>query len=302
MVMLRQGAGKHFLVAGIGVVVVDRLHGVHHRLKRHGLGHSHSRQLGALGGLHHLFHKLALFQSAGQLVAGGVAAFIVGMLNFFTDQGAVLGVEAIVAVDVLLFHAGQSLHLGVAVIGVLVGHKLDHRLQLQRHDLFLSAGRGGLGGSDLACVFKVAFLITADQYPLVAIRRVGVLLLAALVLRGHGNAHAVQLPVHEQGGDHGKRQHKRGVAPQGVPVFAETLHVRFKNVVHNEIPPPGVSGSTRNWTRAISLKRLCPRSGFFLRSLSRCCGCQWKWRGGRPARSSGFPAPDRGTGCRIRPR
>ena len=61
MVMLRQGAGKHFLVAGIGVVVVDGLHGVHHRLQRHGLGRSHSCQCSALGGLHYLLHKLALF-------------------------------------------------------------------------------------------------------------------------------------------------------------------------------------------------------------------------------------------------
>ena len=61
VVMLRQGAGKHFLVAGVSVVVVDGLHGVHHRLQCHGLGCSHSRQLGALGGLYHLLHKLALF-------------------------------------------------------------------------------------------------------------------------------------------------------------------------------------------------------------------------------------------------
>ena len=58
--VLRQGAGEHFLVAGVSVVVVDGLHSVHHRLQRYGLGHSHSRQLGALGGLHHLLHKLAL--------------------------------------------------------------------------------------------------------------------------------------------------------------------------------------------------------------------------------------------------
>ncbi len=36
-----------------------------------------------------------------------------------------------------------------------------------------------------------------------------------------------------QGGDHGKRQHKCGVAPQRVPVFAELLLVGFKDVVHN---------------------------------------------------------------------
>ena len=65
VVMLRQGAGKHFLIAGVSVVVVDGLHGVHRRLQCHRLGHSHSRQLGALGGLHHLLHKLALFQSTG---------------------------------------------------------------------------------------------------------------------------------------------------------------------------------------------------------------------------------------------
>ena len=51
------------------------------------------------------------------------------MLKFVADQAAVLGVEAVVIVDVLFLHAGQGLHLGVAVLGVLVGHKLDLRLQ-----------------------------------------------------------------------------------------------------------------------------------------------------------------------------
>ena len=275
VVMLRQGAGKHFLVAGVSVVVVDGLHGVHRRLQCHRLGHSHSRQLGALGGLHHLLHKLALFQSTGQLVLGGIAVFIVGMLKFLADQGAVLGVEAVVTVDVLFLHAGQGLHLGVAVLGVLVGHKLDLRLQCQRRGLFLNGGlAGGSSGGHLVRIFKLAFLVTAGEHLGVAIRGVGVLLLAALVLRGHRDAHAMQLPVDEQGGDHGKCQHKCGVAPQGVPVLTEPLHVRFKNVVHNEIPPPGVNGSTRNWTRAISAGKPCPRSGFFQRSLSRCCGCR----------------------------
>ena len=172
------------------------------------------------------------------------------MLKFVTDQAAVLGVVAVVAVGVLFLHAGQGLHLGVAVVGVLVGHKLDLRLQRQRRGLFLNGGLAGLGSGfgvgNLACVFKLAFLVAAHQHLGVAIGRVGVLLLAALVLRGHRDAGAVKLPVHEQGSDHGKSQHKCGVAPQGVPVFAEALHVRFKNVVHNGIPPPGVSGSTRN--------------------------------------------------------
>ena len=35
--------------SGVSVVVVDGLHGVHHRLQCHRLGHSHRRQLGALG-------------------------------------------------------------------------------------------------------------------------------------------------------------------------------------------------------------------------------------------------------------
>ena len=238
VVMLRQGAHQHFLVAGVGVVVVDGLHSVHHRLQRHRLCHRHGHQLGGLGGLYHLLHKLALFQAAGQLVLGGVAAFIVGMLKFFTDQGAVLGVVAVIIVDVLFLHAGQGLHFGVAVIGVLVGHKLDLRLQLQRHDLFLGAALGSTGGGSFGSgnfvrIFKLAFRVAADQHLVVAIRRVGVLHLAALVLRGHRDANAVQLPVDEQGGDHGKRQHKCGVAPQRVPVFAELLLVGFKDVVHN---------------------------------------------------------------------
>ena len=197
------------------------------------------------------------------------------MLKFIADQAAILGVEAVVTVDVLFLHAGQSLHLGVAVLGVLVGHKLDLRLQRQRRGLSLNGGlAGGSSGGQLVRIFKLAFLVTAGEHLGVAIRGVGVLLLAALVLRGHRDAHAMQLPVDEQGGDHGKCQHKCGVAPQGVPVLAEPLHVRFKNVVHNEIPPPGVNGSTRNWTRAISAGKPCPRSGFFQRSLSRCCGCR----------------------------
>ena len=237
VVMLRQGAGEHFLVAGIGVVVVDGLYSVYHRLQRHRLCHRHSHQLGGLGGLHYLLHKLALFQAACQLVLGGVAAFVVGMLIFFADQGAVLRVEAVVAVGVLFFHAGQGLHLDVAVGGVLVGHKLDLRLKLQRHDLVLGAALGRAGGSlcsgDLVRIFKLALRVAADQHLVVAVCRVGVLHLMALVLRGHRDANAVQLPVDEQGGDHGKRQHKCGVAPQHVPVFAELFLVGFKDVVHN---------------------------------------------------------------------
>ena len=77
-------------------------------------------------------------------------AFVVGMLKFVADQAAVLGVKAVVTVDVLFLHAGQGLHLGVAVLGVLVGHKLDLRLQCQRHWLSLNGGLASAAATSAA--------------------------------------------------------------------------------------------------------------------------------------------------------
>ena len=58
------------------------------------------------------------------------------------------------------------------------------------HNIELVPGRGG----QLVRIFKLAFLVTAGEHLGVAIRGVDVLLLAALVLRGHRDAHAMQLP------------------------------------------------------------------------------------------------------------
>ena len=207
--------------------------------------------------------------------------------------------------DMLFFKAGEHRHFGghflIAVGGVLVRHpdvlrlcRLQRGFRLRIHAEALVTGRVLVRLADRP-VLRFTFFIAADQHLGVAVGRVGVLFLPALVVGGLRNTVAVQLPVDEQSRHHGKRQQQRGVTPQLHTVAPELLLILSHNVFHCSQNLPNFNGSMRNWTTAIPSERPCPRSGFFLRSRSRCCGCRWMWHDDRPARSTGFPAPDRET-------
>ena len=295
-------------IACVGVMVHRAFghRGDHHRLcsADRGFEHGHGVVVRV-----QLLDQFAFFVAAHQLLFGlglhGIAAFVVGMFKFITDQAAVLRVEAIVGVDVLLLRTGEHRHFGghfrVAVIGVLMRHPDVLRFRRLCGDIGACIHAEALVEDDALIrlagrpVLRLAFFVAADQNLRVALRRVGVLFLVAKVVGGLRNAVAVQLPVDEQSRHHGKRQHQRGVTPQLQTVAPELLLILSHNVFHCPQNLPNFNGSMRNWTRAILAKRPCPRSGFFQRSRSHCCGCRWMWRGGRPERSTGFPAPDRET-------
>ena len=236
VVMLLQAAGQHFLIAVVGVVVDGCLD---HRAHDYGLrGHRCLKRRHSRVGRVQLLHQLAVFQAAHQFIIGGVAAVVVDVLKLFADQAAVLGVKAVVAMDVLLLETGQSLHFLIAVVGVLMRH-IDvlrfgrkqrnavvfcvHAKALVKRSAVIEGGVPVLG---------LAFLITADQHFGVAVRRVRVLLLVALVLRGGRNAIAVQLPVHEQRRNHGQHKQQRRVAPQCFPLQTEPFPIISHNVFH----------------------------------------------------------------------
>ena len=245
MVVLRQAADQHFLVAGIGVVVHR---GLGHRIDHHGLcGHRLLKQGHRVIIGVHFFYKLALFQTAHQLIGGGVAAVVVGVLEQLTDQAAVLRVKAVVGVLVLFFPAGQLLHFLVAVVGVLMGHKDVLRLcgiGCNAGVIRIHAGRiiihveciikrhavVRLGGVP---VLRFAFLIAAHQLLFIAGSSVLVLQLAAQIFGRFGNAHAVQLPVHEQAGGKRQCQQQRSIASGALVVPTELFLIFFHNIPHD---------------------------------------------------------------------
>ena len=238
VVMLRQAADQHFLVAGIGVVVHR---GLDHRIDHHGLcGHRLLKQGHRVIIGVHFFYKFALFQTAHQLIGGGVAAVVVGVLEQITDQAAVLGVKAVVGVLVLFFPAGQLLHFLVAVVGVLMGHK----------DVLRLCGMGcnaGIIRIHVECIIKrravvrhggvpvlrFAFLIAAHQLLFIAGSGVLVLQLAAQIFGRFGNAHAVQLPVHEQAGGKRQCQQQRSIASGALVVPTELFLIFFHDIPHD---------------------------------------------------------------------
>ena len=244
VVVLRQAADQHFLIAGVGVVVHRGVQTavVHNGLKGHGivkhrkgfLIHRHIVRVG-------LLHKLALFQTAHQLIFNGIAAVVVGVLEQVTDQAAILGVKAVVGVHMLFLVAGQRFHFLIAVIGVLVGHKNVLRLRLCRIG-------GNVGLALLHTIIRIrecavvrlcgvpvlrfALLIAAHQHLLVALGGVLVLDLAALVVCRLGNAHAVQLPVDEQAGEQRQCQQQCHIPPRRLVFPAELLHQCRCDILH----------------------------------------------------------------------
>ena len=244
VVVLRQAADQHFLIAGIGVVVHRGIQTavVHNGLKSHGivkhrkgfLIHRHIVRVGFL-------HKFALFQTAHQLIFNGIAAVVVGVLEQVTDQAVILGVKAVISVHMLFLVAGQRFHFLIAVVGVLVGHKNVLRLRLCR-----IGGNVGIALlHTIICikecavvrlcgvpVLRFALLIAAHQHLLVALGGVLVLDLAALVVCRLGNTHTVQLPVDEQAGEQRQCQQQCHIPPRCLVFPAELLHQCRCDILH----------------------------------------------------------------------
>ena len=141
---------------------------------------------------------------------------------------------------VLFFQAGQLPHFLVAVVGVLMGHKDVLRLCgmgcnagiirihaeriIKRH---VVVRHGGVP------VLRFAFLIAAHQLLFIAGSGVLVLQLAAQIFGRFGNAHAVQLPVHEQAGGKRQCQQQRSIASGALVVPTELFLIFFHDIPHD---------------------------------------------------------------------
>ena len=163
-----------------------------------------------------------------------------GVLEFIADEGDTILIKTAVVVGVLFFQAGQLPHFLVAVVGVLMGHK----------DVLRLCGMGcnaGIIRIHVECIIKrhavvrhggipvlrFAFLIAAYQLLFIAGSGVLVLQLAAQIFGRFGNAHAVQLPVHEQAGGKRQCQQQRSIASGALVVPTELFLIFFHDIPHD---------------------------------------------------------------------
>ena len=115
-----------------------------------------------------------------------------------------------------------------------MGHEDVLRLRVLGNVAVRVRGAVGHGLAHRAGADHFALFVAADQHFFIAVGRVGVLHLATLIVGGHGNTHAMQLPVHEQGRDHGEGQQQRSITTEVVTAAAEPLLICFDNIVHSD--------------------------------------------------------------------
>ena len=203
------GAGQHLFVARLGVVMEHRLrNGLAAAVLRHrrgGVGIFQRRN--AVLVCRTVRDHLALFVAADQLFLGlrlgGVAVVRVGVFLKAAEEVPCIGIDrAGFIVGMFFLAAGQFLVLNkhglVAVRRVVVHLRLDlFRLRLFRLGFRFFRGRLRVHGKGGVRVFRLAFLVTADQLLGITVVGVDVLLHAAAIFAvgGQRRAHLMQPPA-----------------------------------------------------------------------------------------------------------
>ena len=204
------GAGQHLLIARLGVVMEHRLgNGLAAAVVRHrrgGVG-IFQRRNAVIVCRRTIREHLALFVAADQLFLGlrlnGVAVVRVGVLLKAAEEVTCIGIDrAGFIVGMFFLAAGQFLVLNkhglVAVRRVVVHLRFGLlRFRLFRLGFRFFRGRLRVHGTGGVRVFRLAFLITADQLLGITVVGMDVLFHAAaiFVVGGQRRAHLMQPPA-----------------------------------------------------------------------------------------------------------
>ena len=204
------GAGQHLLIARLGVVMEHRLgNGLAAAVVRHrrgGVG-IFQRRNAVIVCRRTIREHLALFVAADQLFLGlrlnGVAVVRVGVLLKAAEEVTCIGIDrAGFIVGMFFLAAGQFLVLNkhglVAVRRVVVHLRFGLlRFRLFRLGFRFFRGRLRVHGKGGVRVFRLAFLITADQLLGITVVGMDVLFHAAaiFVVGGQRRAHLMQPPA-----------------------------------------------------------------------------------------------------------